>query len=202
MTKQTLNIAGWLSLIYAVTTIPIFVLYWFAENLAGVTGGKLIESILSVVSLFLFVFLCLRFKRLLNERFNFNKVDDLIRVIIGINALLSGFDLIVKTSQSLKTFNLIVSVICLVILGVLGIVFAIRLLDLPNSLFGFLKPYCITYMASSFLIGTVILAPLGLIVGAASSVLLGMIFFKAAEEQDSQGLSPVIVARNIFPDTK
>ena len=65
-------------------------------------------------------------------------------------------------------------------LSVVGIVFAVRLLRLQDDLCGLLKPFAYTTIAACICYVTVILAPIGGLVDAAATVILGLIFFKAA----------------------
>jgi hypothetical protein len=71
-------------------------------------------------------------------------------------------------------------VLCGVVTGILSIVFAVKLLRLQDDLFGLLKPYAYATMASAVCLATVILAPVGMLVDAAATVMLGVIFLRAA----------------------
>jgi len=65
--------------------------------------------------------------------------------------------------------------------GVIHILFGIRILHLPEDLFGLLKPFSYLSIAIGICSVTFILLPLGLIIEAVSYVILGMIFFRATE---------------------
>jgi hypothetical protein len=66
--------------------------------------------------------------------------------------------------------------------GILSILFAKRLLRLPYSLYGLLKPYCYVTLISGACFITVILIPVGIVTGAVTDFILGIIFFRAAEQ--------------------
>jgi hypothetical protein len=64
--------------------------------------------------------------------------------------------------------------------------FATRLLRLPGNLHGLLKPFGYTQIVSGICFITVFLSPVGIIAGAVADVILGVIFFRAAEQPPSQ----------------
>lgn len=74
-----------------------------------------------------------------------------------------------------------ISFFAIIPLGVISIVFAVKLLHLPDDLFGLLTPFSYTIIASGMCYASIILSPLGIIGEAAAGVILGMIFFRAAE---------------------
>jgi hypothetical protein len=59
--------------------------------------------------------------------------------------------------------------------------FATRLLRLSGNLYGLLKPFSYTQIVSGMCLITVFLLPVGIIAGAVADVILGVIFFRAAE---------------------
>jgi hypothetical protein len=63
--------------------------------------------------------------------------------------------------------------------------FATRLLRLPGNLYGLLKPFCYITIVSGICFITVLLSPVGIIAGAVADVILGVIFFRAAEQPPS-----------------
>jgi len=182
MTKSALIAAGWLSVVYAVLDIPTLLLAVFAQDVAGVSGGKFIEVVVDVVSITLFICLMLRVKQFLNQNLNFHETDNLVDTIIRVNAVIVGIDLISIVVEPLESLVLWLSIIAMIGLGVVGTVFAIKLLALPQDAFGLLKPYAYTMMAASILSATVILIPFGILAGIASSIILAILFFRASEQ--------------------
>jgi hypothetical protein len=76
----------------------------------------------------------------------------------------------------------ILSIIAFIFFGILSIMFAKRLLRLSGNLYGLLKPFCYITIVSGICFITVFLAPVGIIAGAVTDVILGVIFFRAAEQ--------------------
>jgi hypothetical protein len=121
----------------------------------------------------------------LNVRFQFHQADIYISLLIWGNVVLSAFSLLALGSQGFESFMNILSIVSFIIFGILAIMFATRLLPFPGNLYGLLKPFCYTTIASGICFITVLLAPMGIIVGAVADVILGIIFFRAAEQPPS-----------------
>jgi hypothetical protein len=66
--------------------------------------------------------------------------------------------------------------------GILSIMFATRLLRLSGNLYGLLKPFSYTQIVSGICFITVFLSPVGIVAGAVADVMLGVIFFRAANQ--------------------
>ena len=70
------------------------------------------------------------------------------------------------------------------LLGIVSIVFAVKLLRLKGDLFGMLKIYVYTTIAGGVCLVSIVLFPLSLIVVVASYILEGIIFLRAAEDAE------------------
>lgn len=216
MTKIQLNLAGWLSIILALTYVPILIItvlmtvQGFEQGIKQAreqASGRATEQttvqnpdvlrlnlMFSLVCLGLFVYIMIQLKILLNSRFQFHDVDTIILILIAlliVSTIVSTISiLLLLGSAGAKTVaTIIVSIISAVMAifyGIFEIIFSRRILHLSDNLFGLLKPYSYTAMAGGICMVTVILAPLAIIVGIVNYVILGMIFFGATE-----GLSPI-----------
>jgi hypothetical protein len=183
MTKERLNIAAWLSITSAVIAIPIFVLSVFLASRSG-TGQKLLEILLQLISVGIFVFIFSSLRQLLNTRFDFYGTDTLINILIWVNIGATVLTIFTALLPSLKTPVRILDILLLIALGLIFIVFAIKLLRLPDSLFGMLKHFSYLSIASGFCFATILLIPLGLLANAVADIVLGVIFFRAAEDAE------------------
>jgi hypothetical protein len=184
ITKGQLTLAGWLSITNAIFAIPSIAMSWFLETKSG-AGAKLSQAILTLVSLGLFLYVIISLRKLLNYRFQFHQADIYISLLIWGNVILTALSLLVLGNQEFERFMNVLSIVSLIILGILAIMFATRLQRFPGDLYGLLKPFCYTTIASGICFITVLLAPVGVIVGAVSDVILGIIFFRAAEQPPS-----------------
>jgi hypothetical protein len=184
ITKEQLNLAGWLSITNAIFAIPSIAMSWFLDSIGG-AGAKLSQAILTLVSLGLFLYVIIFLKKLLNYRFQFHEVDIYISLLIWGNVILAVFSLLSLGSRGFEWLMDILSIVSFIIFGILAIMFATRLLRLSNNLYGLLKAFCYITIASGICFITVFLAPVGIIVGAVADVILGVIFFRAAEQPPS-----------------
>ena len=184
ITKEQLNLAGWLSITNAIFAIPSIAMSWFLDTIGG-AGAKLSQAILTLVSLGLFLYVIISLRKLLNYRFQFREVDIYISLLIWGNVVLAAFSLLALGSIGFEWFMNILSIVSFIIFGILAIMFATRLLRLPGNLYGLLKPFCYITVVSGIFFITVFLSPVGIIAGAVADVILGVIFFRAAEQPPS-----------------
>ena len=156
----------------------------YLDTIEG-TGAKLSQAILTIVSLGLFIYIVSSLKKLINSRFQFHDVDIYISLLIWGNVILCILSILSLESIRLEFVFRYLSMIALIIFGILSIMFATRLLRLSGNLYGLLKTFCYTQIVCGICFITVFLLPAGIIVGAVSDVILGVIFFRAAEQPPS-----------------
>ena len=184
ITKGQLNLAGWLSITNAIFAIPSIAMSWFLDTIGG-AGAKLSQAILTLVSLGLFLYVIISLRKLLNYRFQFHEVDIYISLLIWGNVVLAILSLLSLGSGKIDFEMNILSIISFIVFGILAIMFATRLLRLPGNLYNLLKPFCYITIVSGICFITVFLSPVGIIAGAVTDVILGIIFFRAAEQPPS-----------------
>jgi hypothetical protein len=180
LTKGQLSLAGWLSIANALFTIPSIAMAWFLNTLEGM-GATFSQALLTLVGLGLFLYIISSLRKLLNLRFKFHDVDIYISLLIWGNVVLAAISLLSLGSRGFEQTMNILSVLAFIYFGILSIMFATRLLRLSGNLYGLLKPFCYLNIGSGICFITVFLAPLGILAGAVADVVLGVIFFRAAE---------------------
>jgi len=185
ITKEQLNLAGWLSITNALFAIPSIAMSWFLDSMDGI-GPVISQAILTIVSLGLFLYIISYLRKLLNIRFQFHGVDIYISLLIWGNVALATLSLLSLGSKGLEWVMNVLSVAAFIFFGILSIIFATRLLRLPANLYGLLKPFSYAQIVCGICFITVFLFPVGVIAGSVADVILGVIFFRAAE----QPLSP------------
>jgi len=181
ITKGQLNLAGWLSIANALFAIPSIGMSWFLGTIGG-SGAKLSQAMLTVVGLGLFLYIISSLRKLLNFRFQFHEVDIYISLLIWGNVILAALSLLSLGSRELEQAMGVLSIMAFIFFGILSIMFATRLLRFPGNLYGLLKPFCYTNILSGICFLTIFLSPVGVIAGAVADVILGVIFFRAAEQ--------------------
>jgi uncharacterized membrane protein (DUF485 family) len=141
---------------------------------------------IDAVAWILGIYALVRFRDLLRERYGFHAIDHLIWLVIGTGllvALASYAQRIFGEPRIGKALvGLFVSGILGVLNGVIGIVFATRLLKVNGNLNGYKKPLAYLYLAGSICFLLVIPSLIGIVLFCAWSLLLGLAFFKQGEE--------------------
>ena len=186
MQERNLDLAGWLSIANAIIAIPSVALSLFPGPMEG-PEGKALHLLFLLVGLGLFLYVITTLKGLLNSRFQFHGVDIYISLLVWGNITLAILDLFSLWSRKIEFLVEILSIFAFVPFGIIAIMFAARLLRLPGDLYGLLKPFSYISIVSGVCYATVILAPLGIIAGAVTDVILGVIFFRAADQPAPPG---------------
>jgi len=164
----------------AVLSIPVMLLsYHYYDN--DEPGYALFLTLTQIVGLSLFIYLNLFLKKFLNQRFSFHDTDNYIDFLITINVFLTlagiGSLVLPALAQPLAQFSLLL----IISFGVGQLFFGLKLLHVPDSLQGLLKPFCFFTLLTGILIATIFLFPLASLTGALGDVILGTIFFNACK---------------------
>lgn len=191
MEKDTYTPAAWLAIGAAILALPAFFLAFMVDILTR-KGAEMLPVFLvlfacvTVAQTGMQVYAFTRLRHLLNERFGFHAVDTLIIAIIAMSIALVSVSIGGRVVWALglvpdAAVPLILGVIVLLAVpfAVLGIIFAVKLLSLQDDLHGLLKPYVYTSIAAGVCFATIILAPVGMIMAAVSTGILGLIFLRA-----------------------
>ena len=160
METRDFSLAGWLSVALAVVLVP-YVGVVAAEAWAEAAGGGSIG--LGVLAFFLLaaitaasVWLYLEFRRLLN-RSGFHGIDTLVPILIVLGIVM------VFIPNSWMVIGLLLALVSCAV----SIVFGIRLLKFSEDPTGLMKPFAYLLVAGSICMATVVLSPLGLLLGIA-----------------------------------
>jgi len=173
--------AGWACFVSAVITIPMVILEVMIEFSKKVPEVRAVEAILSLISLFIFIYILHSLRRLLVEQFNFGLVETHIKMMIWINVILVGSSILSDTFLPLEKMTGILYLIGLIVFGIVLIAFGFKLTNLRDPIGGRLRPFCYSSIATGVCFASVILLPLGLLGSIVMDVLLALIFFQMAE---------------------
>jgi len=200
MTSNRYAAAGWAAILSAAGTLAVLGLsfvydlakivegqrgftppMWGAQQVALVAGVDAIGWALGIYAL-------IRFRDLLRERYNFHAVDHLIWVVIGAGLLVAVVSYAHRLAGIRTLGGALVGFASMAVLGVLngviGIVFATRLLRVNGNLNGYKKPLAYVYLAGSVCFLLVVPSLVGMVLLAAWSVLLGLVFFRGEELEE------------------
>ena len=200
MTTNRYAAAGWAAILSAAGSLAMLGLSLVFELAQIVeTRGEFVPAVWSlqqltlVVSIDAFAWLLgiyalVRFRDLLRERYDFHAIDHLIWVVIGAGLLVA----IASYAQRLffepvlgrALLGLGVAVVLGVLNGVIGIVFATRLLRINGNLNGYKKPLAYVYLAGSICFLLVVPSLIGVVLLSAWSVMLGLTFFKGDDLEE------------------
>jgi hypothetical protein len=190
------EIVGWLSITSAVLIFPSMALGIILEvSRKPVILIFLVPYVLLFgISMGLSLYALYRFKGLLNDRYQFHDVDNIITAIVILGCVMGLVAIGGKVVGTFAKINVedpvallpmvLVAVMFFAVVGlplcILSIIFAVKLLRLRDNLYGLLKPYAYTTIVASAFFATFLLAFLGFFLDAACSVMLGLIFLRAA----------------------
>lgn len=192
--------AGWAAILSAAGSLAVLGLS-IVFDLANVTVGRgsfrsppwstdqvLLVAAVDAVAWALGIYALVRFRDLLRERYDFHALDHLIWIVIGAGVLVPIVSYAVRLSGDGGMGNAFAGVAAMVVLGVLngviGIVFAMRLLRLNGNLNGYKKPFAYIYIAGSVCFLLVITSIVGMVLLTASTVLMGLVFFRGSDLEE------------------
>ncbi|MCG8379021.1 MAG: hypothetical protein MI865_06060, partial [Proteobacteria bacterium] len=129
----------------------------------------------------------------LNQHANFFNVDIYITILIWMNMVVTLLSLISIFIPSTESVIGIIILVALVPMGIIQVVFGIKLLKCKADFSSKLKFYAYLNIASGVLLATVILFVFALIASIISDIILAIIFFSEDEsekiEKDGYGVT-------------
>lgn len=186
MNSNQYKTAGWLSIANAVLTVPTialgFLLVYVARSSLVV---NIIQILLSILFCALGVYILYVFKDLLNTRYQFHFADNLILMLIWINIIftITGLPKYLIPDVGVVKLTLdIIGVVLFYLMGIITVIFGIRILKLKDDLFGLLKPFAYMNIVSGVFIMSIVLLPFGLLAAVTAYIIQGIIFLRAAED--------------------
>jgi len=200
MSSNRYAAAGWASILSGAGTLAmlglsfVFDLSHIAEGRRGfppppwsVDQAVLVAGV-DAVAWALGIYALIRFRDLLRERYDFHALDHMIWIVIGAGLLVAILSHTYHFLSSRALGQALIGMATLgalgVLNGVIGLVFAMRLLRVNGSLNGYKKPLAYVYVAGSVCFLLVIPSVLGVVLLAAWSVLLGLVFFRGEELEE------------------
>jgi hypothetical protein len=182
--------AGWLSILGLILLLPeIVIMALYSSNLIFKPLFLLYFPLVAIATGFT-VFVLIQFKRLLKERYDMHKADGIITFLIVINIVIAAKDIILKTLMGLPhieafmgILDLVVGVLSLLLIGIIQIILGVYLLSVRDDPSGLFRIYAILYIVASACLLTIILIPIALLLHLVDSVILAILFFRAAETE-------------------
>ena len=174
---------------------PILILFGIAFRIIvavqqSATLNFIIDIPITIVTLVISIYILLQLRRLLVERHHLHIMSNLINFIIIIHIylnvvgfFLSIFQMIVQNPNAGVLFFLILLIPGVLLFWIITIILGIKLLAVKELPSGLYRTYAILSIISGACIFTIILIPIAILSGIASSVVLGMIFLEESKNE-------------------
>ena len=181
-----LRLAGWLSLLSAIITLPLFILAFIAASEVQVSGLSLLSTLAFIFHTGIYCYVYLTFRDFLHTHFSFTKVDRQINIIVGISVIAAVMDVLAFIFSSAQDVVSFLTFFLIIPLGIVSIQMGLSLLQLKDSLSGLKNVFSyLLIFVGVFLVSIVLLIP-GLLLGIVVDVVLGIILLRAAMEMDKR----------------
>lgn len=193
------NLAAYYSIAVAVLSIPTIatsILTGVAEAGGSISGltSRIITSVTTIIMCSISIYILVALRQLFEQRYEYRGVSTILKTWITLDAAFIVASAVAVLSSEIEKTVAILSLIGVVVIGIMSILYGIKLLSFNEDLYGFRSFYAGTSIAAGVCNATVILIPLGILVGIASSIFVAVIFFREAESMKNKGangFSPV-----------
>ncbi len=177
-----LRFAGWLSVFYAIISIPIFLLSMGSEA-TGSESLKAVGLATQVVSTIIWIYLLFAFMNFMQTRFNLLSLGKYVYLMVGLQIVLVGWlffhtprlDAPEISTLTIAYFSLIVPY------GIVVALFGKKLFSVKVP-YPYLRAFTWTIFISGLCIASIVLILVAAIVGIVSDVLLALVFFNGRKE--------------------
>lgn len=185
------TLAGWLAIVGAVT-LPLGVGLGIAELVSGIAypdePGFYLSDWVGLIGTCVAIYVLLRFRTLLHERYEYHGIDGLIIaniVWLLMHQLVSLYVASTGAMGERAMLPIIVVYMCFaaVTVGVIDIVIAARLLKSPAMLNDMIKAFAYITLAMGICEVTMLFMPLALLMIPVSMVILALVFFRSNDEE-------------------
>jgi hypothetical protein len=182
------KLAGWLSILGAVLFYPAIIIAVIAISHKNLRPLLFLEIPLTAIGIAMHVYVFIQLKRLVNEMFFFHGINILIVaqiisiIVVGLKDIfVTILILMFYDADFVAPLDFILGIAGLIILGAVGIILGVGLLRIRDESAGMLRTFAIISIVASSCFVTVFLFPIAILVGLSNSVILGIVFFRAAE---------------------
>lgn len=175
--------AGYCAIISSFLAIPHLIIHLMCDmQLEPITILLPLNILFTIIGSFCGLYAFYRFKCYLNEYYEFHDIDIYVMPIILLSIMGSTLAIFSQMGPAFKIPSIIAIFAICIAVGIIVILYSVRLLSLPVSLHGMLRPYAYITIAAAICFMLFILGPIGVILGAVTDFMLGVILLKSAEE--------------------
>ena len=182
--------AGFLSLLNTVLNLPLIIIG--LDDALKMKAGLLffIQLPLAVFTIFISIYVILQLKRLLNERYDIRNMNSILTALIFCHILFWGKSIVMvfmvlffQNPDIILPLDSILGIFIILMAGIVGLILGSSLLRITDESSGLLRTYAKLSKNGSICILTVILIPIGMIIGLANNIVLGILLLKEAETE-------------------
>lgn len=177
-----LNLAGWLSILYAAITVPTLILS-FSGIVSEDDNFEIASHALEFLSTFLWIYLLLALKKFIELRFQLKSLTAYVDSLIVITLLLMAFGFLLDQDPEAISVGMIMYFGLIVVYAVISFLLGRKLLSIKEE-YPYIRAFSWTIMISGVCMATIILLLLAIPIGIASDILLALLFFKGRKELD------------------
>ncbi len=184
LTASRLKLLGWLFVMDFILTIPLTGFDVMSGTTEALDPYKNIIQILSLLSTFIWSYLMIMFRKFLNLRFEFYRVDLLINILIFISIMMGIIPFASLNEEiiaGIKLESLIVFTLLLPY-GLVTFLSGKRLLTIADR-FPYLKGFSWLSMISGILTTSIVLFVFSIPLYIVMELFIALIFFEAARER-------------------
>lgn len=182
--------AGYCAITSSLLSLPFLAVHLICDAQLGPMAIIVPLNILLVIVLTsCSLYALYRFKCFLNEYYEFHDIDKYVMplIILSVMAGIAGIfsstaGVISQIGPNVKIPSILVIIPICIVGGIICILFSVKLLNLPVSLHGMLKPYVYITIVAAVCFMVFLLGPVGVILGAVTDFMLGLILLKPKEE--------------------
>ncbi len=196
MTENRYTLAGWLAITQAVM-FPVAIGIGIMQSIIGARffdyRGPIFgpTDIIMLAFTLIGIYVMLKFRSLLNERYDFHAIDTLIILSIIWAVVFEFVGLFLKyLAISMWRYNeieiVIISIaylsVSMITIGIIDILIAVQLMKKGKEFNSLIRAFSYITMAAGIMEVTVFLSPFSLLLVPVTLVTLGLIFFRDKEE--------------------
>ena len=182
LTQPHLRLAGWLSIVSAITTIPLFGLSLVAFMPGGgqsMTLG-LFSTLMAILHAGIVAYVLLTFRDYLIIHGKFHDAEKLLNILVGLTIASAVIQAVVFIFENIAVFSSLLSFALLIPFGVVSIMLGLRLLQLRDTLFGLHSAVSYLFIFVGVTVASIVLLLPGIILGIILDVLLGVLLIQAS----------------------
>jgi len=143
---------------------------------------KLLETGLSALGILLTVYVLFVLKQYLKKRLHFMEINNLILLSISIQVIVAIIGWFATFFPENQVFTNFLVLTAMVVTGIMYTIAGVKLLKLPNNLYGLLKPFCYLYIVMGLGMASVFLFPIALLASMLGDILLAIILLKELQK--------------------